>query len=261
MNLFLSVAAFINILLVPPSIVSGQQQSQLGVGEIRQLLVQMKANHLSTKELAILFHQGDDKIGDVIKMLRDPDRDVRLGAQIVIRYLGNDDGMSAWTKGGGFDKEEMTGPIPIPLRPEDYDLIRFLYMRDNMKTEPLMEAYLFALALDGSSRATQLLSDVVGNANKHGFKINESRFINMRTKVVRDGADLAKAVLEEADFLQPKERDFASAKIIACTKSNDKALVEIHVNRGELAQEWYHVVVKKSGDKWKFFSITQVAVS
>src|SRR5262245_28514445 len=66
--------------------------------EIRQLLVRMKANHRSTEQLALLFRVGDEKIVDLMEALSDPDKEVSLSAQMVIRYLGNEQGMNAWRK-------------------------------------------------------------------------------------------------------------------------------------------------------------------
>jgi hypothetical protein len=239
----------------------GQEQSKLAWGEIEQLLLEMK-DHRSTSQLAALFRIGDDQIADLIRKLRDPNKQVKLNAQIVIRYLGNKEGMDAWVKSYEFSREgPMTGPIPIPLSDLDYEFIRGLYLRDNITTEPLMEAYLFALALDNSPRAAQYLSDVISNAQKHGFRLDKSRYDRVRTASIGNGDNLANGVLLQSTFLDPAERKYATSRLLAYSSANDKALIEIYIDRGPLAQEWYHVVMRRYKNNWKFFSVTQVAVS
>ena len=51
------------------------------------------------------------------------------------------------------------------------------------------------------------------------------------------------------------------SRVVAYTAAKDKALVEIYVNRAALAKEWYHVVLKRVGQDWIFFSITVAAIS
>jgi len=124
-----------------------------------------------------------------------------------------------------------------------------------------MEACLFALVLDGSTQADQLFSAVIANCMKHGFKLDESRFLKVRNIRIDSDSDLASEVLGRASFLNPKERQYTTPKLLAYSASKDKALIEIFVNRGPLGQEWWHVVVSRHGNVWKFFSVTQVAVS
>lgn len=230
-------------------------------GEVRELLVRMKGNHRST-ELAVLFEIGDNNIADLITALRDPDKEVSLSAQIVIRYLGNEQGMNAWGRMYKTNLQvPLTGPIPIPLSVLDYDFARTQYLKPKVIHEPLMDAYLFALALDGSPQATQLLSAIIANANKHGSKLIESRYLMEKGKIISEETDLAAQVLQRASVLDPVDREATTAKAIAYSAAKDKVLVEIHVNRGTLSQEWYHIVLKRVARGWTTFSITQVAVS
>lgn len=238
------------------------QQTPRADGEVRQLLVQLKANHRSTEQLAVLFQIGDAKIADLIKALSDPDTEVSLGAQIVIRYLGNEQGMDAWRKlYEGNLQIPLTGPIPIPLSASDYNFIKTQYLKSTITPEPLMDAYLFALALDGSPQATKALSDVIANGTRNGFNLHKSRYLAVQNKTINDKLALAAQVLQQATFLDSADRAIATAKVIAYSGAKDKALVEIHVNRGSLSQEWYHVVLRRVERGWATFSITQVAVS
>ena len=65
-----------------------------------------------------------------------------------------------------------------------------MYLADKIMPEALMEAYMFALALDGSSQATRMLSDIVANLRKHGVRFDESRFKNVK-QVLNASADAA----------------------------------------------------------------------
>ena len=78
--------------------------------------------------------------------------------------------------------------------------------------------------------------------------------------LIGDG-DLAQLVLQNSFFIDPGSRRYTSARLLGLNGTKDKALVEVYVNRGPLAEEWYHVVISKSGRAWKFFSIIQIAVS
>ena len=260
----LVVTAFLILLWVLCPLVDAQDDIALKRDDdIRSLLSTMKADHRSTQQLAVLFQVGDVRIGDLIRALGDPDKDIKLSAQIVIRYLGNDQGLNAWLKDYESDKNgAFTGPIPIPLRSWDYEFIRTFYLRDNVQPEALMESFMFALALDNSPQATKLLSDVVSNAREHGFRLDESRYLGAN-QVIRTETDndLAQSVLEKSTFLNPADRKYTSARLVAFTASKDKALIELYVNRGLLAKEWHHIVLARHGQNWKFFSITPIAVS
>jgi hypothetical protein len=234
-----------------------QSQPAVAKSETRELLVAMKSDHRATKPLAVLFETGHRKINDLIKALEDPDDDVSVSAQIVIRYLGNERGMSALLKQ---ERKFMTGPFPIPVRESDYQLLRSQYLTKKSQPDSLLDAYLFALALDGSAPALQLLSDIVTNINKNGFTLEESRYLNVRDVRIPDG-DLAAAVLSKATFMSLEDRRVTKPRLISCSGAKDKALVELYVDRGPLAEEWYHVVVSKTANGWRFFSITLVALS
>ena len=258
MKSFYPRTAIVVVLMLLSIATNGSQ----GTTDVRRLLLEMTMKHRSTEQLGVLFQGGEREINYLVRALEDPDPEVKLNAQIVIRYLGNEQGMRAWFKLNETGKStSFTAPIPIPLQQWDYEFVREFYLRDNVRTEPLLEAYLFALVLDSSTEAEQLFAAVIANCKKHGFKLDESRFRRVRNVVIDSHGDLAREVVERASFLNPKERQYTIPKLLAYSASKDKALIEIFVNRGPLAQEWWHVVLSSHGNVWKFFSITQVAVS
>lgn len=230
---------------------------------VRQLLLEMRLGHRSTRPLAALFQIGDEKIEELIKALDDPEPLVRLNAQIVIRYLANDAGLEALSEGYANKKALIvTAPFPVPLKDWDYNFISSQYLNQKPALEPMMESYLFALALDGSSRAGMKLREVIENAKKHGVGLREDRYLQTAgIGVIRSDEQLATSVLGKASFININERKHATAKVIAYNGARNRAIVEIHVNKGPLAEVWYHIVLGKSEQVWKFLSITQVAVS
>jgi hypothetical protein len=134
----------------------------------------------------------------------------------------------------------------------------------------------------GSAEARKQLGDAVGATNKIFDLVHSSEVIkrtgnldddsavlravklvqaNQPAKVLTGEKDPGNLVLQNAFFVSPIDRKYTSARLLALNGAVDKALVEVYINRGPLAEEWYHVVIRKCARGWKFFSITQVAQS
>ena len=89
-------------------------------GDTRKLLTSLQDIKDDREVLAALFKNGDARIDDLIEALHDPDRNISLRAQIVIRYLGNETGMKALEDWYSKQSEIlMSGPIPLPLKERD----------------------------------------------------------------------------------------------------------------------------------------------
>lgn len=235
----------------------------------RKLLAAMDDVKNDSDRLAVLFRVGDRRIEDLILALDDPDRDISLRAQIVIRYLGNVEGMREvieWydTRPSG---HPIAGPIPLPLSDWDYKFVNTNLIGKPVGTwREIGVRYLFALAIDDSQQSKRVLDAMLKNASA----VNEGTFIGHAIKQIQTGRptdlltgekDLAKMVHDKAFFVSPEDRKDATARLLGLNGNKDKALVEVYINRGRLAEEWYHVVIRKCGQGWKFFSITPVAVS
>jgi hypothetical protein len=223
---------------------------------------------INRDKLVILFREGDHRVADLVQLLDDPDRSVSLRAQMVIRYLGNKSGTQAlyeWYKKQG--EFSVAGPIPVPLSEWDYNVINANLIDNAPKTWGDYEVrYIYALALDGSVRAKAVLDGLIKSARD----LDESNFAGHAIKSVQKRhpdqiligeKDLAKLVLDHAFFISPRDQKYTSARVLGFNADEDKALVEVYINRGALAEEWYHVVVSKCGQGWVFFSVTQVAIS
>ena len=226
--------------------------------DTRKLLSEMKDYTIHPQSLAPLFRIGDARISDLVQALDDPDKEVSLNAQRVIRYLGNKAGLKGLTEYYMKPRKEYwsAGPIPIPLLDFDYDL---------MKANPsgLREDQIYALVLDDSSRAKELLASIARNGTADSLIAQVLAGVKSRNpnKLLAGKTDLAKLVLKNAFFVNKPDKKYASARLIELNGAKDKAVVEVYIGRGPLAEEWWHAVISKHGDGWKFYSITQVAVS
>jgi hypothetical protein len=62
-------------------------------------------------------------------------------------------------------------------------------------------------------------------------------------------------------FLSEEDRKLTSASLLSFNGRKNKALVELHLSGGLLAEDWYHVVVSKIDKGWQFYSITFIKQS
>jgi hypothetical protein len=103
-------------------------------------------------------------------------------------------------------------------------------------------------------------ASVVDKSMFVGHAINQIQTGRPR-EVITGEKDLAKLVLANAFYVSPEDKKHVTARLLGFNGKKNKALVEVYINRGRFAEEWYHVVMRKCEQGWKFFSITQVAVS
>lgn len=248
---------------------AGANTSRQSFKDTRKKLVELVNIRLDKEKLASLFKIGDKRIVDLIRALDDSDKRISLNAQIVIRYLGNDQGMRSlyeWYQKQHSDFQ-VAGPVPLPLSEWDYDYIKLNCIDQPAKTWRDREVqYLYALALDGSPRARKILLKLIDSAKDAEEASFVNRAINSiekpdRKRFLSIERDPATAVLTAAFFISPEDQKFASARLIAFNAAKTKALVELHIGRGDLAEEWYHVVVTRHDAGWAYFSVYQVAIS
>lgn len=235
----------------------------------RKLLSTMEDVKNDSDRLAVLFEVGDRRMADLIQALDDSDSDISLRAQIVIRYLGSAEGMrelNEWyaKRPNGYP---VAGPIPLPLNARDYEFINSNLIGKPPETwREIGVRYIYALAIDNSYESKTMLDAMVKNARKiddrtfvgHAIKQIQTR----RTgEVITGESELVPLVLDKAFFVSPEDKEHVTSRLLAFNGNKDKALVEVYVNRGRLAEEWYHVVLSRCDQGWRFFSVTQVAVS
>jgi HEAT repeat protein len=265
----ISVALLLVLFAVPGNRAAFSAPESRTYQNTRKLLSAMDDVRSDSDELAALFKVGDERIQDLIRALEDPDSDVNLRAQMVIRYLGNAEGMKVLTEWYSKQPNEypIAGPVPLPLSEWDYKFINMNLIDKPPQTwRERGVQYIHALAVDDSQQSKTVLDAMVKSASG----VDENTFVGYAIKQVRMGQprkilpmekDLAKLVLDNAFFVSTQDHKQASARLLGLNGKKDKALVEVYINRGRLAEEWHHVVIRKCGQGWKFFSITPVAVS
>lgn len=205
--------------------------------------------NFSSPALGPLFEVGDERIEELIAMLRDPDEEVRLGAQRMIRYLGNEKGMAALAQQWRASLPRVfTGAVPLPIGEIDYEIV------------DLDPRFLFALELDGSQRAKEKLTELEVEPKLR----NAGWLIQAKCDKPRaDQACLAKLVKENASWASPSNDD-VHVKVLGYSSSGEKVLAELVV--GQFFTEGFYVVLERRpyGDGrmfWRFYSITPAWVS
>ncbi len=237
--------------------------------DTRKLLDSLANIRTDSDKLAALFRVGDERIQDLIQALDDPAKNISLRAQIVIRYLGNPEGMKGLTEWyqRQSDQYPVAGPVPLPLTELDYKFITL-----NLIGKPASTwgdrgvQYVYALALDDTSQSRTMLDTMISSAPQVdqvtvvGYALKQAQQVQP-SRVLPATKNLPRLIVHHAFFVPTQDHKHTTARLLGLNGPKDKALVEVHINRGSLAEEWYHVVLKKHAHGWKFFSITQVAVS
>jgi hypothetical protein len=233
-------------------------ESFQAIEDTRKLLTE--SPRIRDDSLATLFRIGDERIQELTRALDDPNEVVRLNAQIVIRYLGNETGMKALiehlTKSRVFS---LAGAVPLPLREWDYEYIRRSYLERSSQWDFRSTSYIYALALDDSPKAKALLNDLSVNGPYH-YAFDRVKTISANNLFLMKD-DLAKVVINNAFFLNSDDREQASAKILGFNHTKDKCLIAVYVSSGSFTKEIYHIVLEKQREGWKFFSVTPISVS
>lgn len=249
--------------------VGGASTASRSYRDTRQKLADMVNLRLDKDKLASLFNIGEERIVDLVRALDDREKKVSLNAQVVIRYLGNEQGMRSlyeWYKKQESDFQ-VAGPVPLPLSEWDYHYIKLNCVDQPVRTWRDREVqYIYALALDRSPRAREILLQLIDKAKSADEASFVSRAIKSvekedRKKFVTTERDPAVAVLRNAFFIAPEDQKYASARLLAFNATRSKALVELHIGRGDLAEEWYHVVITRHEGGWAYFSVYQVGIS
>jgi hypothetical protein len=220
--------------------------------------------------LSKLFQIGDECIDDLISNLNGNDFQMSVAAQEAIRYLGNEKGLKAldaWNKNNK-KPYPVRGPVPIPLVEFDYEMIELNFLENDQRDLGLLTSqYLYALAIDKDSpKSKNLFQKLLKKLETVEKESTAKRMVdqlknNYPLMPFSEAKTIEKTVLENAFFLSKEDKKFTTAKLLNFNGKKDKALVELHLFRGLLAEEWYHVVVRKVENAWEFFSITFIKQS
>jgi len=115
MNLSRPTILFL-ILTIGGTISFAAQPQPKTYSETRKLLLQMERSH-ANQALKKLFEEEDARRADLIQALYDPDQQVSLNAQSIIKYLADSQGLSALEKWYEYRrthaKEYWTSPVEL----------------------------------------------------------------------------------------------------------------------------------------------------
>jgi hypothetical protein len=183
---------------------------------------------------------------------------VRLNAQVVIRYLGNPDGIAAIEESYRTGKtNEFTGAVPVPLSDWGFQQVEQNLLCDKCSLAGPFINYIYALEIDGSDRARRAL----GQARMKFDSVFGGPILGFYGELCSTDCNLERAVSENAFFLGPDDRKTLKVGSIARSDDGTKALLSVRVNHGPLKEKWFHVVVTKKAEKWKYLSVSFAAQS
>jgi hypothetical protein len=231
-------------------------------------LARYAANTRDSETLGKLFALADTNVPLLLSSLDDADESISLAAQRVIRYSGNSEGLAGlqrWyqqraREAGVFP---VTGPITFHLQTDRRQLD--ILLRSPSAQDPRTDQFILALALDASPAsqvALQRLSAEAkfpsGTTAQHALDVALSRDA---TRTCHNPRELQRWLPRNAFFLSKYDSKYTSARVLAYNSAQTKILAALYVNRGVLAEEWYHVVLEDTGNGWRIARIDQVAVS
>jgi len=209
-------------------------------------------NFTDTKSLAKGFKLADQNPTIFIAALNDPTENVQVNAQRFIRYLADPKAMAA-LRASQSGQKFFTGAVPVPLEDWDYERIQNGLLCDSCSLKSPDVNYIYALVLDGSQRAQELLGRI--NA-RYPRKVTYGERPESRVS-----GNVEKQLVRQAFFISADDKKFTKAQRIAINRRGDKALYVVYVNRGPLAEEWYHVVMTRESDGWRIISVSFAANS
>lgn len=211
---------------------------------------------LSGKNLAKAFIFGSQHPDDLVIALQDPNPSVRINAQRLIRYLGDPKGMRAlFTSYETDGTNTFVGPVPVPLNEWDFTHLEKEVLCDRCLLRGSDVDYIYALALDGSPRAAEILSRIKSKTNFPWL------FGNQITLKDSGDKEVLKNLVDRAFYLNDEDKKASTVRLLARTVDGGKALYAIHVDQGPLAEKWFHIVLEKDGAGWKYLSVSLAAQS
>ena len=151
----------------------------------------------------------------------------------------------------------ITGVVPIPLDDWDYAQIdKNMTCSGCRASGPFVPDYIYALILDGSQRAQDVLTRVRSTVSASWIPS-----IPPADTLTLGSARPERELLAHSFFLTNEDKVSATVRVLGLTHDGNKGLFEVYVNHGLLAEQWYHVVLVREANGWRFLSVSQVAIS
>ena len=229
--------------------------------------------NLKGESIKWLFCHGDERIGDLIRALRE-DLQTAFTAETIIRYLGNPKGMSAVIDRSRAQSvlESRWKVVPVPLNDWDYEHIeRFINepvdLWAQIPGQPSYDAlnYVYPLALDRSPKAEIYLQEII----KKTARLERTGSLILRhidslqywdpKRILADAKDPENIV--KPIFLNRIYDDSFRVRMVAKTIKEDKALIKVNLVNGLLDGLAYDVVLVKNAGGWRCLSVTLAGIS
>lgn len=249
---------------------SGQVTSTDGQSEnLRKAVADIANFHSPTYErsLRALFATPPNGLDLIMKFVGSSNVDESKGAQFIIRYLGGDEHLDQMLELCN-SRCFLSGPIPIPLHPLDAKELEYLLNKTDLcKLSDFNMKYVYAAFFDNSSPSRELRNRVEEKARycpKDSIFVSRlSALQTVNKRQIEVGIERSvELVRDNLFFLTDEERKRAKLQYLGVNYRGDRALFEILIDNGVLANRYIHVVFLKNGEnKWRFYSVTQVSQS
>jgi hypothetical protein len=205
-----------------------------------------------------IFSQGESSIPRLVAALDDPDETVAIHAQFMLRLIGDENGIQSlheWYERPRPVLSWVVGPVSTPVQEWDYRQIETILAHPWVEWRGDADSYFYALAIDRSKRAQELLKRMIDAVPKDE---GSSAFSEMAADLRRCG-DCAtscssgtpqKMVRKNAFFLGPEEMKSTRVELLAYANGRNLALLRL-----SSPETTFLVVLKRHGACWEFQSV------
>lgn len=228
---------------------------------------------LSDETIAELFRSAGKRVDELLSALESDKPCVSWAAARALSYtlpLQAAGALERWRSRQ--EQAVLHMPVSIPLGPRDFQRLEQALREYGSGGElaqiprsNLISAYVFALALDGSPEALQLLerlrknaatvrsieTDVVGRDVELALQARPRRL--MRGKNLE--------VMLRRNLFFSKDGVVDSLRLLAINERAGRALLSVQTSCGALCSGGYHVVVERTGERWRYALIVLTSLS
>jgi hypothetical protein len=228
----------------------------IGTSKLERLLSSNSFRDIG-KEMVEIFRQGNAITFNLVDELDNPSESIRTNAQLMIRVIGDEQGIRALHKWYEIPRPSLVisgGPFPIPLQEWDFWFIeRNILNRSSREWGNEGINYLLALAIDGSVRArgltNRMLAAVGNDESTEVFQITKN--IKASKITCCEQCTAQEFVRKNAFFLAPEDKMNVTIELLAYSYGKKKALLSTSQTFGNT----FLIVLEQSDSRWKFQSV------
>ncbi|MGA3135379.1 MAG: hypothetical protein ABSC88_05220 [Terracidiphilus sp.] len=206
-----------------------------------------------------IFSQGDSIISKLVVALDDPDTNVAMHAQFMLLLLGDEHGIQSLHQ--WYDRPRpilriVNGPVPVPLSEWDFKQIEAILAHPSSEWKNEAENYFYALAIDRSTRAQELLKKMIeaipvgDTSNAFAQMVTELKHCIGCATSCSFGTP-QKMVQKNAFFFDSEEVKSMKIEVLGYANGNNLALLRL----SQIMGNTFLVVLKRQGTCWQFQSV------